>query len=84
MASRCRITARTETPPAPRWRRSARTRARLPEAQRVVVHLHRFEGLRFADVGAALGISEEAAKVRAFRAYAALRTQLADLAEDRS
>ncbi len=62
--------------------RAERVRAaldRLPEPQRVVVHLHRFEGLGLADVGRALGISEAAAKVRAFRAYAALRTLLADL-----
>ncbi len=62
--------------------RAERVRAaldRLPEPQRVVVHLHRFEGLGFAEIGRALGITEAAAKVRAFRAYAALRAQLADL-----
>lgn len=68
--------------------RAVRVRAaleRLPEPQRVVVHLHRFEGLGFAEIGRALGITEAAAKVRAFRAYGALRAQLADLvAEDRS
>jgi RNA polymerase sigma-70 factor (ECF subfamily) len=52
---------------------------RLSEPQRVVVHLHRFEGLSFADVGRVLGISEGAAKLRAFRAYAQLRTLLSDL-----
>jgi RNA polymerase sigma-70 factor (ECF subfamily) len=56
---------------------------RLPEPQRIVVHLHRFEELTFAEIGRALGISEGAAKLRAFRAYAALRRLLADLvAED--
>jgi RNA polymerase sigma-70 factor, ECF subfamily len=56
----------------------------LPEAQRVVVHLHRFEGLSFADIGGALGISEGAARIRAFRAYDRLRALLADLvAEER-
>lgn len=52
---------------------------RLTEPQRAVVHLHRFEGLSLADVGRALGISEGAAKLRAFRAYEQLRRLLADL-----
>lgn len=52
---------------------------RLSEPQRAVVHLHRFEGLTFAEVGRVLGISEGAAKLRAFRAYAQLRELLADL-----
>jgi RNA polymerase sigma-70 factor, ECF subfamily len=51
----------------------------LTEPQRVVVHLHRFEGLGFAEIGKVLGISEGAAKLRAFRAYAELRRQLGDL-----
>lgn len=62
--------------------RAERVRAaldRLPEPQRVVVHLHRFEGLGFAEIGAILGITEGAAKLRAFRAYAQLRTLLSDL-----
>lgn len=55
----------------------------LSEPQRAVVHLHRFEGLSLAEVGSALGISEGAAKLRAFRAYEQLRKLLADLvAED--
>lgn len=52
---------------------------RLPEPQRAVVQLHRFEGMTFAEVGRVLGISEGAAKLRAFRAYAQLRASLADL-----
>jgi RNA polymerase sigma-70 factor (ECF subfamily) len=62
--------------------RAERVRAaldRLPEPQRVVVHLHRFEGLSFAEVGKVLGISEGAAKLRAFRAYGQLRALLSDL-----
>jgi RNA polymerase sigma-70 factor, ECF subfamily len=51
----------------------------LPEPQRVVVHLHRFEELGFAEIGKVLGISEGAAKLRAFRAYGQLRSALADL-----
>jgi RNA polymerase sigma factor (sigma-70 family) len=62
--------------------RAERVRAamdRLPEPQRVVLHLHRFEGMGFAEIGKVLRISEGAAKLRAFRAYAQLRTLLADL-----
>jgi RNA polymerase sigma-70 factor, ECF subfamily len=65
--------------------RGERVRAaleRLGETQRAVVHLHRFEGLSFAEIGGVLGISEGAAKLRAFRAYAQLRTLLADLVEE--
>jgi RNA polymerase sigma-70 factor (ECF subfamily) len=64
-------------------RRDERVRAALdalPESQRIVVHLHRFEGLGFADIGRILGISEGAARVRAFRANEELRTRLRDLA----
>jgi RNA polymerase sigma-70 factor (ECF subfamily) len=68
--------------------RSARVQAAidaLTEPQRVVVHLHRFEELSFAEIGEILHISEGAAKLRAFRAYAELRKRLGDLvAEDAS
>jgi RNA polymerase sigma-70 factor (ECF subfamily) len=53
--------------------------AALPESQRVVVHLHRFEDLTFAEIGAILGASEGAVKLRAFRAYAELRRRLEGL-----
>ncbi len=62
--------------------RAERVRAaleHLPEPQRVVVHLHRFEELSFAEIGRALGISEGAARIRAFRAYDRLRSLLGDL-----
>ncbi len=62
--------------------RAERVRAALEslaEPQRVVVHLHRFEELGFAEIGRVLGISEGAAKLRAFRAYGQLRSALADL-----
>jgi len=62
--------------------RAERVRAALeglPEPQRVVVHLHRFEELGFAEIGRVLGISEGAARIRAFRAYRQLRGALADL-----
>lgn len=51
----------------------------LTESQRTIVHLHRFEGLTFREIGKALGISEGAAKLRAFRAYEHLRRLLLDL-----
>ncbi len=62
--------------------RSERVRAALESLsgpQRVVVHLHRFEELSFVEIGKVLGISESAAKLRAFRAYGELRRLLADL-----
>jgi RNA polymerase sigma factor (sigma-70 family) len=48
----------------------------LPESQRVIVHLHRYEGLTFAEIAKALGTTEGAVKLRAFRAYERLRKQL--------
>ena len=54
----------------------------LPEPQRVVIHLHRFEGLSFGEIGKVLGISEGAARLRAFRAYGQLRTLLSDLVSE--
>lgn len=61
----------------------------LPEAQRVVVLLHRFEGLTFGEIADALSVegpklTEVAVRVRAFRAFAALRESLADLVESAS
>jgi RNA polymerase sigma-70 factor (ECF subfamily) len=53
--------------------------ARLPESQRVVVHLHRFEGMTFGEIAAVLGTTEGAVKLRAFRAYAELRASLEGL-----
>jgi RNA polymerase sigma-70 factor (ECF subfamily) len=49
----------------------------LPESQRVVIHLNRFEGMTFAEIARVLGTTEGAVKLRAFRAYAALREALA-------
>jgi RNA polymerase sigma-70 factor (ECF subfamily) len=53
----------------------------LPESQRVIVHLHRFEGLTFAQIAAALGTTEGAVKLRAFRAYEKLRVTLRSLVQ---
>lgn len=47
--------------------------ARLPEKTREVLMLHHVAGLSFKEVGAILGLSEGAAKVRAHRALEQLR-----------
>ncbi len=52
---------------------------RLPESQRVVIHLHRFEELTFGEIARVLGTTEGAVKLRAFRAYAQLRKLLVPL-----
>lgn len=51
----------------------------LPASQRVVVHLHRFEGMTFGEIGRVLGVQEGAVRLRAFRAYERLRTLLLPL-----
>ena len=65
--------------------RAARVRtalAALPESQRTVLELHRYHGLSFAEIAAALHTTEGGVKLRAFRAYGALRAMLADLVEE--
>jgi RNA polymerase sigma factor (sigma-70 family) len=62
--------------------RDARVRAAidaLPASQRVVVHLHRFEGMTFGEIGGVLGVKEGAVRIRAFRAYETLRGALAPM-----
>jgi len=62
--------------------RVARVRAaidRLPEAQRTIVHLHRYEGFTFEQIAALLGSTPVAVRGRAFRAYERLRVELSDL-----
>jgi RNA polymerase sigma-70 factor (ECF subfamily) len=64
--------------------RTARVRQaidQLPESQRVVVQLHRFEGLTFAQIAEILGTTALAVRARAFRAYETLRLELADLVQ---
>jgi RNA polymerase sigma-70 factor (ECF subfamily) len=64
--------------------RAARVRQaidRLPESQRVVVQLHRFERLTFAQIAEILGTTALAVRARAFRAYETLRVELADLVQ---
>jgi len=52
--------------------------ARLPEPQRTVFHLIRIEGLSVREAAQTLGTSANAVKLRAHRAYAALRAALED------
>ena len=49
---------------------------RLPESQRAVLHLHRFEQMTFAEIAQVFGTTEGAVKLRAFRAYETLRKLL--------
>jgi RNA polymerase sigma-70 factor (ECF subfamily) len=53
--------------------------ARLPESQRVVLHLHRYEGLTFEQIAEVLGTTPGAVRVRASRAYERLRQELEPL-----
>jgi RNA polymerase sigma-70 factor (ECF subfamily) len=53
--------------------------ARLPESQRAVIHLHRYEGLTFPEIAQVLGTTAGAVKLRAFRGYETLRKQLEGL-----
>jgi RNA polymerase sigma-70 factor (ECF subfamily) len=52
---------------------------RLPETQRVVLHLHRFENMSFGQIAQVLDLKEGAVRVRAFRAYETLRKLLLPL-----
>ena len=53
--------------------------SRLPESQRAVIHLHRYEGLTFSEIASILGTTAGAVKLRAFRGYETLRAQLKGL-----
>lgn len=52
--------------------------AGLPEGQREAVVMHKLNGLSFAEIGEALGISETAARIRAHRGYEKLRELLGE------
>ncbi|HZI10233.1 MAG TPA: RNA polymerase sigma factor [Myxococcus sp.] len=56
----------------------------LPEGQRIPIIMHRFEGMGFAEIADALGLTESAVKVRAHRGYARLRELLAGLRQETS
>lgn len=52
---------------------------KLPETQRVVIDLHRYQGLTFSEIAERLGTTEGAIKLRAFRVYERLRKELRPL-----
>ena len=65
--------------------RASKVRAaidRLPESQRAVLYLHRFEEMGFAEIAKLLGTTEGAVKLRAFRAYERLRQDLVSLVDE--
>jgi RNA polymerase sigma-70 factor (ECF subfamily) len=53
--------------------------AALPDGQRDVIELHKFEHLSFPEIAETLGEGVEAVKSRAFRGYKALRALLAEM-----
>jgi RNA polymerase sigma-70 factor (ECF subfamily) len=62
--------------------RIQRELARLPETQRVAFELVKQEGLSLAEAAQVLGTTVAAVKLRAHRAYEALRAVLGDVLED--
>jgi RNA polymerase sigma-70 factor (ECF subfamily) len=67
--------------------RTERVRAALrllPESQRIVVHMHRYEDMTLAEIAKSLGTTEMSVRQRAFRAYEKLREILSDLGPARS
>ena len=52
---------------------------KLPETQRTVIHLHRYEGMTLPEIAQVLGTTEGAVKLRAFRGYEHLRRLLAPM-----
>ena len=65
--------------------REARVKAAvlaLPSSRRVVIQLHRFEGRTFKEIAQVLGTTEAAVRVRAVRAYAQLRVELAGILDE--
>lgn len=63
--------------------RVRRELAKLPENQRVAFQLVKEEELTIAEAAAVLGTTEAAVKLRAHRAYQALRAALGDVFENR-
>ncbi|OLC71847.1 MAG: hypothetical protein AUG04_10125 [Deltaproteobacteria bacterium 13_1_20CM_2_69_21] len=51
----------------------------LPQSQRTVIHLHRYEGMTFAEIATVLCSTPGAVKLRAFRGYETLRQRLKGL-----
>jgi len=51
----------------------------LPQSQRTVIHLHRYEGMTFGEIATVLCATPGAVKLRAFRGYETLRQRLKGL-----
>lgn len=69
----------TRSPAAHSGKRDDAARAAFDNlhcSQRVVIYLHRFEALNFADIAQILGATENTIRVRAIRSYSALRANL--------
>ncbi|HVU00538.1 MAG TPA: sigma-70 family RNA polymerase sigma factor [Polyangiaceae bacterium] len=58
--------------------------AALPEVQRVVLQLHQYEGMSYPEIAVAIGSTPGAIRQQAFRAYEALRKNLAPLLAERA
>lgn len=56
---------------------------RLPQEQRQVILLAKYQGLSYKEIGEVLGISEAAAKQRAYRALKQLRRELFEKSNNR-
>jgi RNA polymerase sigma-70 factor (ECF subfamily) len=52
----------------------------LPDKQRAVVLMHKYEEMEYSQIAKALNCSESAAKSLLFRAYVTLRARLAHMA----
>lgn len=66
-----------------RWRRVQRALAELPDTQRAVVVLVRFEGLSYKETAEVLGVSLGAVESRLFRAMRNLESALVEEGADR-
>jgi len=62
-----------------RLARVRRAVAGLPERQRSAVLMHKYQGMDYREIGAALRLSESATKSLLFRAYETLRAELSSL-----
>lgn len=79
------VAAPEQGDPAVARERAAAVRAalaRLPASQREVIYLRQYEQMTYAEIAAALGTSEGAVRLRAFRVYEKLREELAPLLEE--
>jgi RNA polymerase sigma-70 factor (ECF subfamily) len=69
-----------EPPPSTELKEAVRAALdALPESQRTVIHLHRYEGMTFPEISRVLGTTPGAVKLRAFRGYETLRERLKGL-----